>query len=183
MFGFREPVLGPTSPTRGRVRLSGFGHVGLGGSVALCDPASGLAFAMVTNKVDCLIAVLVLSNWLMCRIYVVVRVLLPLPVALEARADGTRAASCCRISGGHDVHPLCFHVLFLVSRPNASVLLLGSTCSAMTFATTALFLVGTHPPPLRTTLRTSAFGEPCGTRDLSGGWRPRVILGSAEPRV
>lgn len=51
MFGFREPVLGPSSPTRGRVRLSGFGHVGLGGSVALCDPASGLAFAMVTNKV------------------------------------------------------------------------------------------------------------------------------------
>lgn len=39
------------APTRGRVRLSGFGHVGLGGSLALCDPASGLAFAMVTNKV------------------------------------------------------------------------------------------------------------------------------------
>ena len=38
-------------PTRGRVRLSGFGHVGMGGSLALCDPASGLAFAMVTNKV------------------------------------------------------------------------------------------------------------------------------------
>ncbi|CAN0464708.1 unnamed protein product, partial [Ectocarpus sp. 12 AP-2014] len=37
--------------TRGRVRLSGLGHVGMGGSVALCDPASGLAFAMVTNKV------------------------------------------------------------------------------------------------------------------------------------
>lgn len=36
---------------RSRVRLSGFGHVGMGGSVALCDPASGLAFAMVTNKV------------------------------------------------------------------------------------------------------------------------------------
>lgn len=40
----------PARP-RGRVRLSGFGHVGMGGSVALCDPASGLAFAMVTNKV------------------------------------------------------------------------------------------------------------------------------------
>ncbi|CAM9245435.1 unnamed protein product [Scytosiphon promiscuus] len=38
-------------PARGRVRLSGLGHVGMGGSVALCDPASGLAFAMVTNKV------------------------------------------------------------------------------------------------------------------------------------
>lgn len=37
---------------RGRVRLSGFGQVGMGGSVALCDPASGLAFAMVTNKVN-----------------------------------------------------------------------------------------------------------------------------------
>lgn len=37
--------------SRGRVRLSGLGHVGMGGSVALCDPASGLAFAMVTNKV------------------------------------------------------------------------------------------------------------------------------------
>ena len=36
---------------RDNVRLSGFGHVGMGGSVALCDPASGLAFAMVTNKV------------------------------------------------------------------------------------------------------------------------------------
>lgn len=58
MFGFREPVLGPSSSTRGRVRLSGFGHVGLGGSVALCDPASGLAFAMVTNKVGSSVAVL-----------------------------------------------------------------------------------------------------------------------------
>lgn len=38
-------------PTRGRVRLSGFGHIGMGGSLALCDPASGLAFAMTTNKV------------------------------------------------------------------------------------------------------------------------------------
>ncbi|CAM9206431.1 unnamed protein product [Ectocarpus fasciculatus] len=47
---------------RGRVRLSGLGHVGMGGSVALCDPASGLAFAMVTNKVatgrECSTAVL-----------------------------------------------------------------------------------------------------------------------------
>lgn len=42
----------PPSLPRGRVRLSGFGHVGMGGSVALCDPASGLAFAMVTNKVS-----------------------------------------------------------------------------------------------------------------------------------
>lgn len=41
----------PVSAPRSRVRLSGFGHVGMGGSVALCDPASGLAFAMVTNKV------------------------------------------------------------------------------------------------------------------------------------
>ena len=41
----------PAAATRGRIRLSGFGHVGMGGSVALCDPASGLAFAMVTNKV------------------------------------------------------------------------------------------------------------------------------------
>lgn len=76
MFGFREPVLGPSSSTRGRVRLSGFGHVGLGGSVALCDPASGLAFAMVTNKVGSSVAVLVCTftaispSWLMCRIHV-----------------------------------------------------------------------------------------------------------------
>lgn len=40
---------------RGRVRLSGFGHVGMGGSVALCDPASGLAFAMTINKVDIIV--------------------------------------------------------------------------------------------------------------------------------
>lgn len=40
-----------SAPRKGRVRLSGFGHVGTGGSVALCDPTSGLAFAMVTNKV------------------------------------------------------------------------------------------------------------------------------------
>lgn len=36
---------------KGRVRLSGFGHIGMGGSIGLCDPASGLAFAMTTNKV------------------------------------------------------------------------------------------------------------------------------------
>lgn len=64
MFGFREPVFGPASPSRGRVRLSGFGHVGLGGSVALCDPASGLAFAMVTNKVDYCLAFFVVR----CRV-------------------------------------------------------------------------------------------------------------------
>ena len=60
MFGFREPrrlsqedfeAASSSRSMRGRVRLSGFGHVGLGGSVGLCDPASGLAFAMVTNKV------------------------------------------------------------------------------------------------------------------------------------
>lgn len=37
--------------SKGRVRLSGLGHVGIGGSMGLCDPASGLAFAMTTNKV------------------------------------------------------------------------------------------------------------------------------------
>ncbi|CAM9980398.1 unnamed protein product [Pylaiella littoralis] len=49
--GGRRDALGDDAPAGGRVRLSGFGHVGLGGSLALCDPASGLAFAMVTNKV------------------------------------------------------------------------------------------------------------------------------------
>lgn len=107
MFGFREPALGPASPSRGRVRLSGFGHVGLGGSLALCDPASGLAFAMVTNKVGagwlwlvspnvgnqgCRIAVCRVGR-LMCHTFggVSACFLAPLPVALwcEARAGGT----------------------------------------------------------------------------------------------
>lgn len=35
-----------------KMRLSGFGHTGVGGNVGLCDPASGLAFAMTTNKVS-----------------------------------------------------------------------------------------------------------------------------------
>lgn len=47
---------------RSRVRLSGFGHVGMGGSIGLCDPASGLAFAMTTNKV--------LLQCVICRVHV-----------------------------------------------------------------------------------------------------------------
>lgn len=50
--GGEIPPPAATPALRGRVRLSGFGQVGMGGSVALCDPASGLAFAMVTNKVS-----------------------------------------------------------------------------------------------------------------------------------
>ncbi|CAN0415364.1 unnamed protein product, partial [Discosporangium mesarthrocarpum] len=55
MFGFREESprqgQGQGGSVRRRVRLSGFGHVGMGGSVALCDPASGMSFAMTANKV------------------------------------------------------------------------------------------------------------------------------------
>lgn len=40
-----------TSSARARIRLSGFGQVGMGGAVGLCDPASGLVFAMTSNKV------------------------------------------------------------------------------------------------------------------------------------
>jgi aarF domain-containing kinase len=43
LFGFKEE--------NQRIRLSGFGHVGMGGSVALCDPATGLSFAMTVNMI------------------------------------------------------------------------------------------------------------------------------------
>jgi hypothetical protein len=35
-----------SSSSSKRIRLSGFGHVGMGGSAVLCDPASGISFAM-----------------------------------------------------------------------------------------------------------------------------------------
>jgi hypothetical protein len=61
LFGFKEDVPATSTNTNKtsnststsssgssskRIRLSGFGHVGMGGSAVLCDPAGGISFAM-----------------------------------------------------------------------------------------------------------------------------------------
>jgi len=45
LFGFQDQSNG------GFVRHTAFGHVGMGGSIALCDPVTGFAFAMTVNKI------------------------------------------------------------------------------------------------------------------------------------
>jgi len=49
IFGFKDD-LGPNQ-AGGHIRHTAFGHTGAGGSVAFCDPVTGLVFSMTVNKI------------------------------------------------------------------------------------------------------------------------------------
>ncbi|CAM9148857.1 unnamed protein product [Heterosigma akashiwo] len=51
-MGFRDDVPDEDGGKReGHVRFTAMGHTGASGSIAFCDPVTGLVFAMTVNKI------------------------------------------------------------------------------------------------------------------------------------